>query len=375
MNLDFFDRTIQEWIAPGIFFGAVVFELFFLLVFYLRLLFLKKSTEAILEKPVSVCLCVRNEEDRVERVLIQLLEQKYANFEVVVVDDFSEDCTIQKVAQLAKKYPQLKFTSISQETNFSEKLAINLAMKAANSECVLFLQPDTDAIDPLFLKKINDNIGESNLLLNYTNLVREQKLRNKLCRLEYFHSFLTSAAYSLNGVSVFYQEPNVLFSKSIYFEKSGFRGKMNYHFANLELVFNNHFKKKICVSVDPETTIREKSELTTGEFAELLRKRIRLNLQLGFGKRMLHFIENLSKWLFAGSLIWMLTTELQYWLFISFPAIVVFAFQLFIVKTMSARLKEEKIFLSSFMYIYIRQVLNLYQVLKIYIHDKRNKWN
>ena len=375
MNLDFFDRTIQEWIAPGIFFGAVVFELFFLLVFYLRLLFLKKSTETSLEKPVSVCLCVRNEEDRVERVLIQLLEQQYANFEVVVVDDFSEDCTIQKVAQLAKKYPQLKFTSISQETNFSEKLAINLAMKAANSECVLFLQPDTDAIDPLFLKKINDNIGESNLLLNYTNLVREQKLMNKLCRLERFHSFLTSAAYSLSGVSVFYQESNVLFSKSIYFEKSGFRGKMNYYFANLELVFNNHFKEKIRVSVDPETIIREKSELPTGEFAELLQKRIRLNQQLGFGKRMLHFIENLSKWMFAGSLIWMLSTELQYWLFISVPAIIVFTFQFFIVKTMSARLKEEKIFLSSFMYIYIRQVLTLYQVLKIYIHDKRNKWN
>jgi glycosyltransferase involved in cell wall biosynthesis len=375
MDFNFFERTMMEWIAPAIFLGAVVFELFFLLFFFLRLLFLRKKSGGGTGEPISICLSVRNEEERIESVLTGLLGLDYPNYEVVLVDDFSEDHTLLKVAQLARKYPNLKYTSISQETNFSEKIAINLALKAASHDRVVFLSPDSQSVDPAFLKKLDDNAGDSNLLMGYMNFAPQKKWRNKLCRMERLAAFIDSAAFSLGGLPVIYEDCNVLFRKSIYFEQSGFRGKMNDHFANLELVFNDRFKKKTRVSIDPETFIHEQVRHQRGDFFDLLKKRIRLNQQLGFWKRLVYFMGDLSKYLFLGALVWMLVTEPKNWLFVVVPAMLVFILQFFVLKSVAAHLEEGKIFLSSFVYVYVRPVLNLSQATKNYIHDKRNKWN
>lgn len=375
MDCNFFERTMIEWIAPGLFFSAVVIELFFLLFFFLRLLFLRKMSESGLAQPISICLSVRNEEERIESILTDLLELDYPDYEVVLVDDFSEDHTLLKVAQLAKKYPRLKFTSIRQETNFSEKIAINLSLKAASYDRIVFLSPESQSIDSAFLKKLDDNAGDSNLLMCYINFTPQKSWRNKLCRIERLTAFVHSAAFSMAGLPVFYEDRNVLFQKSIYFDQSGFRGKMNDHFANLELIFNDRFKKKIHVSIDPETFIYEQGGIQRGVFFDLLKKRIRLTQHLGFWKRLVYFMGDLSKYLFFGALVWMLVTEPKNWVFVVVPAILVLVMQFFILKSVVAHLKEDKILLSSFVYVYIRPVLNLLQSTKNYINDKKNKWN
>lgn len=372
MDLDFFDRTAGGWILPGIFLGAVLVELFFLLVFYLRLLFLKKSSESAPEEPISVCLCVRNEEERIVQVLTQLLEQQYGDFEVVAVDDFSEDATLQKIGQMAEKFPKLKFTTISQETRFSEKMSINLALKAAKKSHVILIRPESEHIGPQFLKKTNDLSAGSKLLISYSNFSPERSFYNKLCRTERYLLFLNSAAYSLSGFPVFYQENNILFFKDIYFDSMGFKGKMNHHFANLELIFNEAVKKAVKVSIEEETFIHEKSKIEKKDFTDLIRKKIQLTKRLAFKKRLLLFTEDFSKLAFLLSFVLMLVTEPRIWLFVVLIAVVVFVFQFIIVKKMATRLNEGKIFLSSFVYTYMRPVINLYHASKIFIHDKRN---
>lgn len=375
MNFDFFDRTTQEWIIPGIFFGAVLIEIFYQVFFYIRLLFLKKSSENILEKPLSVCFCVRNEEERIDQVMSQLLAQHYSNFEVVVVDDYSEDSTLIRIGQWAQKDSRVKFTSMSQETRFSEKLAINLALKAASSEQVIFVHADALGFDPQYLKKANNRTEEARLTLNYSNYKFEKTFYNKFCRIERFFLFLKSAAYSSKGLSLFFEENNVLFPKDVYFKSEGFRGKMKYHFANLELVFNEKVKGKTNISIDPETFVREDISLERRHLVELINKQIRIKQNLKLGKRLVLTIENYARILFIMTLIWLLITEAQAWLFFLLPAIIVLALQFFIIKSMSARLNEKKIFLSSFVYVFVRPVLQIYFASKIYIIDKRNKWN
>jgi len=375
MEGNFFERTTMEWIALGTFAGAVALELFYWSYFFLRLVFLKKSPEVEVAEPITICLSVRNEEERIESILTAFLEQDYPDLEVVVVDDFSEDHTLLKVAQLAKKYPRLKFTSISQETNFSEKIAINLALKAASHDRVVFLSPDSYAVDPLFLKKLNHQAGESSLVMGYVNFTPEKGWRNKLCRVERLAAFIHSAAFSAAGVPMFFEGHNILFHKSIYFKQSGFRGKMNDHFANLELIFNGRFKKDTHVSINPETFIQEKVQLHPGDFSELLKKKLRLVQKLGFWKRLVYWLGDWSQYLFIGALAWMLLTEPKNWLFVVIAALFVLMMQFFILKSVIAHLKEDKIFLSSFVYVYVRPGLNLMQAVKNYIHDKRNKWN
>jgi len=357
MNFDFFDRTYLEWIVPAIYFLAVLIELFYQLFFYIRLLALKKSAETTLEKPISVCLCVRNEEDRIDQVISQILDQEYANFELIVVDDFSEDCTLQKIGQWAKMDARVKFTSMSQETRFSEKMAINLALKAASLEQVVFIHADTVQFQPQYLKKINQETDAGRLTLNYSNDQIAPTFYSKVCRIERFLLFLKSAAYSSKGLPLFFEENNVLFPRDIYFQSEGFRGKMNNHFANLELVFNEKAKGKMNISLEPETIVREDSQVEKRHYEELMHKQIRIKQLLKLGKRLVLTIENYARILFLAGLIGLLATEPQAWLFILLPALIVLGLQFFVIKSMAARLNEEKIFLSSFVYVFVRPLL------------------
>ncbi|MGD9557803.1 MAG: glycosyltransferase family 2 protein [Mangrovibacterium sp.] len=115
MVTDFFDKTYYEWIAYALLLTGFVLALAIQFGLYFKLIFLKEPKEAPDEQPVSILLIVRNEEERIEKLLIKLLEQEYSEFEIIVVDNFSEDNTLTIVGALARRYPRLKYSALSQE--------------------------------------------------------------------------------------------------------------------------------------------------------------------------------------------------------------------------------------------------------------------
>jgi glycosyltransferase involved in cell wall biosynthesis len=372
---DFFDRSLYEWIAYILLITGFIIAMFIQFGFYFKLVFLKEFKENIQEKPVSILLSVRNEEERIEKLLLCLLNQQYQDYEVIVVDNFSEDNTLTIIGALSKKYPRLKFSALSQELRFSEKMAVNLALKAAHYEWVIFLSPGAEGISPDFLQKINNEItDEQSLALNYINYIPRKSFYNTWCRIERFYSFLTSAAYSLSGILLFFQQSNVLFRKQFYFESAGFKGRMNDDFANMELLFNTGKKNKVVVSVDPDTSIREDVSLGKTDFTELVQKRIQIKKNFSLIKRMILGLEDFAAILLFTSLVWLLITEIQYWFIFSIPVIIVLGVHLFIVKSLQNRLSEKKIFISSFIYLLVRPVISAYYRTILAIQMQRNKW-
>lgn len=70
------------------------------------------------------------------------LEQDYPDFEVIVVDECSEDNTQEVLAEMQQKYPHLRTTRIFPETKFrsTKKIAINIGILAARHDILLFLK-------------------------------------------------------------------------------------------------------------------------------------------------------------------------------------------------------------------------------------------
>lgn len=372
---DFFDRTLSEWTAYILLVAGFILALSIQFGFYFKLVLLKEPKENIRKKPVSILLSVRNEEERIEKLLLRLLEQQYQDYEVIVVDNFSEDNTLTIIGALSNKYPRLKFSALSQELRFSEKMTVNLALKAAHYDWAIFLSPEAEEISSDFLKKINNEItGEQVIALNYSNYTPQKGFFNRWCRVERFYSFLTSAAYSLSGIMLFFQQNNVLFRKQIYFESAGFKGRMNEDFANMELLFNTGKKNKVVVSVAPETNLRENVSLAKADFKELVQKRIQIKKKFSIIKRMILGLEDFATILLLSGFIWLLITEIEYWFIFSIPVILALGFHLFIVKSLQNRLNEKKIFLSSFIYLFVRPVISGYHRLALAIYMQRNKW-
>jgi cellulose synthase/poly-beta-1,6-N-acetylglucosamine synthase-like glycosyltransferase len=56
--------------------------------------------------PLSVIICARNEAENLRRFLPAVLEQDYPSYEVIVVNDCSEDSTYDLLVEMMSRYPR-----------------------------------------------------------------------------------------------------------------------------------------------------------------------------------------------------------------------------------------------------------------------------
>lgn len=146
-------------------FILVVGVALFLLLNYLHLVKVDPFQGDLQDYPfVSVCVPARNEERGIEACLVSLLEQDYPNFEVIVVDDNSNDATPRIIHTLSKKYKKL--SAVKGEPLppdwLGKPFALFQARKAAKGDYLLFTDADP-VFSPAALKTAIHIIQEQNL--------------------------------------------------------------------------------------------------------------------------------------------------------------------------------------------------------------------
>ena len=117
-------------------------HIFFLI--YRTVLLLKKQKGEEQEEGVSVIITSSNKAEELKENLIAFLEQDYPNFEIIVVDECSEDNTQEVLADFQKQYSHLKTTRIFPGTKFrrTKKIALNIGILAASHDILLFSEID-----------------------------------------------------------------------------------------------------------------------------------------------------------------------------------------------------------------------------------------
>ena len=112
---------------------------------------------------VSVMIPAHNEQDVIQKTVENILAMDYEKFEVIVIDDRSDDNTAQKLKELEQKYD--KVTALIRDKNaFPGKSAVlNEAMNIAKGEAILVFDADA-RVNPDFLTQLvphleKDNVG------------------------------------------------------------------------------------------------------------------------------------------------------------------------------------------------------------------------
>ena len=113
---------------------------------------------------VSIIVPARNEEDNIEKCLLSILAQKYANFEVVAVDDNSDDRTLEIMKGLKSRQAfskKLKVVSLSVKPDgwMGKTWASQQGYMNSSGDIVLF----TDA-DSLFESRYTIELSVSQML-------------------------------------------------------------------------------------------------------------------------------------------------------------------------------------------------------------------
>lgn len=119
----------------------------------------------------SIVIPVYNAEPYIEQCIKSILEQKYNNIEIIVVDDGSTDKSIEKIKKFEKDL------IIIRQENSGVSTARNRGMLKASGDWLVFLDAD-DEILPNALINLNEIIEKNKAELIVTNTISNKMMKN-----------------------------------------------------------------------------------------------------------------------------------------------------------------------------------------------------
>jgi glycosyltransferase involved in cell wall biosynthesis len=218
-------KNILTIVVFCIFASAAAIQLFYWLFFYLSV-HLKRSSEAKkTSQPVSVIICARNEAENLQNFLPSVLEQDYPDFEVIVVNDCSEDNSYEILGNYLNQYPHLKISTINKDPKFThnKKFAQFIGIKAAKNEILIFTDADCQPLSDQWLQGMASHFDENtDFVLGYGGYLREKGLLNKYIRYDCITIAMQYLGMAIRGIPYMGVGRNLAYRRSVFFKNKGF---------------------------------------------------------------------------------------------------------------------------------------------------------
>ena len=107
---------------------------------------------------VSIIIPVYNTEKFLNRCVDSVINQKFNNFEIILVNDGSKDNSLKICRDYEKKYP--KIIKVIDQKNSGPAIARNRGIESAKGKYIMFIDSD-DFIDDGYIKDYYDNIEKT----------------------------------------------------------------------------------------------------------------------------------------------------------------------------------------------------------------------
>lgn len=221
------------------------------LYFYLR--YIRKgakmtSAQRIDHQPgVSVIVCAHNEENNLRDYLHSLLAQDYPCFEVIVVDDGSEDETQRVLKEYARQYQNLYLTFVPHGARVisSKKLAITIGVKAAKYDYILLTDADCRPESRCWIRNMMSGFDSENVevVLGFGAYFEKTGLLNKLICYDTLFSGLQYMGMAKAGCPYMGVGRNLAYRKETFFKNNGFQGLLNERAGDDDLFVNKVAKR------------------------------------------------------------------------------------------------------------------------------------
>jgi cellulose synthase/poly-beta-1,6-N-acetylglucosamine synthase-like glycosyltransferase len=252
--------------------------------------------------PVSVVVCAHDEESNIRTLVPMLLRQDYPEFEVIVVDDRSNDGTYDYLLESTRLHPKLKMVRVRflPEHITGKKYALTLGVKAASFEWVLLTDADCRPVGDQWIRSMASGMtANRKIVLGYSPYEREAGYLNTFIR---FESLVTAIQYigsALLGTPYMGTGRNLAYRKSLFLDNKGFHGHLSVTGGDDDLFVNRHADRtNTSVCVGPKSLMRSLPKKTWKTF--LLQKLRHLSVGKRYRWR--------DQWLLGTfSMTWILT--------------------------------------------------------------------
>lgn len=240
-----------------------VIRIYYLLNYFVKLAnYLPKEKLKEVKQAVSVIICAHNEYNNLKSNLKSILNQDYPDFEVIVVDDRSEDSSHDLLLSFQKENRQLKIVKINkvEEGINPKKNALSKGIAASKNEIILLTDADCMAISKNWIAKM------AQCYQTHTEIVLGVSLYEKktgfLNQFIQFETLQTAALYLSAAAK---RRPymglgrNLSYKKSLFLNNDGLQRFKSVTGGDDDLFVNrlaNHVNTEICIA--PEAIIYSK---------------------------------------------------------------------------------------------------------------------
>lgn len=360
---------------------AAVIQFVYIWIIFGRFAFFKKRSQPLpVYPPVSVVIAAKNEYYNLNRNLPLILSQEYPDFEVVVVNDASDDDSPELLKNFSREHANLNVLTIQENLNFfhGKKFPLALGIKAAKNELLLLTDADCRPSGSFWIRDMMSNFEDkkTQIVIGFGGYERKPGLLNKIIRFDTLNIAMQYFSMALNGNPYMGVGRNLAYRKSFFNEKKGFIAHYQIPSGDDDLFVNsNATRNNTTIEWRPESQTvsypktsfsawwtQKKRHLKTGKFYKFKHKSI-----LG-----MHYVSQISFFALLAVLLVFTRDLTTLCVILGILAVRVFS-QLLVVKKSMNKLKEKNLLLFSPVFELFFMIINPLLALSN-IFDKENRW-
>ncbi|MBW8051318.1 MAG: glycosyltransferase [Cytophagales bacterium] len=292
----------METLFLYIFIASVTIQCYYILFIFSRLASFNHSTTQPLNhsttQPVSVIVCAHNELSNLKELLPELLKQDHQNYEMIIVDDRSDDGTFDYVKNLAieagvQNFEPLKIIRINKTPPKMnpKKYALTQGIKSAKHDLLLFTDADCMPLSERWISEMQKQFSNgTEIVLGYSQYyqahsvpsypgappVETSKLGvstggamryalcamlNSLIRYETLYTAIQYFSFALINKPYMGVGRNLAYKKELFIKHNGFASHMQITGGDDDLFINQTCRKVPCANIS--IAINKESQTTS----------------------------------------------------------------------------------------------------------------
>lgn len=227
-------------VVSGVLVVQVVFWLLWLVAFSKDQ---RKVSAATAVQPVSIIVCAHDEEENLRVLVPLLLQQNHPQFEVIVVEDRSNDGTYDYLLEATRLDKRLRMVRVVEtpEHIHGKKFAITLGVKAARYAWVLLTDADCRPASLSWARDMSTYfVDDKRFVLGVSPYIRQPGVLNSFIRFETFITAIQWVGMALLGKPYMGVGRNLAYRKSLFLEAKGFNTYLDVVGGDDDLFVNRH---------------------------------------------------------------------------------------------------------------------------------------
>lgn len=220
--------------------------------------------------PVSVVVCAHDEEQNLRELIPLILEQEYHSFEVIVVEDRSNDDSFDYLYDMASKNPKLRLIPLKSKPEHvnGKKFALTLGIKAAKNEWVLLTDADCRPNSNKWIQEMSGQFSDNKaIVLGYSPYEKSQGLLNSLIRFECLFTAIQYIGMAIARNPYMGVGRNLAYRKSLFLKNKGFNNHLSITGGDDDLFINEvATKDNTTVCINDASIVYSKPKTTWEDF-------------------------------------------------------------------------------------------------------------